>query len=179
MEKRGLLVIIGVSFLLLSVTAVDVSAEGLLSDVFNKIREWFDSSPFGGIFSQPVKRVEEIDMTFYPESFEKELQSPVNITSVSTNVYNFRGTIGISGRQVSLRESGTALAVECESESFDITGLEIPKLELENMRLMMISGNWNETTENGTVELTDFLGKAFVRNGSIELVGKVSKIIKG
>ena len=58
-------------------------------------------------------------------------------------------------------------------------GMKLGSLELKNMKLVLTSGNWNETTENGSVTIKDFLGNVVVKDGIIELEGNVSKMIKG
>ncbi|MBN2042827.1 MAG: hypothetical protein JW754_03395 [Candidatus Aenigmarchaeota archaeon] len=179
MNKKNVMIAVFISLLFVSLMTVNVSAEGLLSDLFNKIKEWFESSPFGGLFSQPVKSMEMIDLTFYPEFFSGNAEDPVNITSETTKIYNFRGGMEIGNNGLTLKESGTGLSVEHTGDSFDINGLRISSLELSGMKLSMVSGNWNETSENGTVRISDFLGNFFYRNGSVELVGNVSKITKG
>ncbi len=179
MNKKNIMVVVFISILFVSLMTVNVSAEGLLSDIFDKLKDWFDSSPFGGLFSQPVKSTEAIDITFYPETFSGESEQPINITSETTNLYNFKGKIDIAGNVLRMKETGTSLSIEHTGNSFNIHDFRIKSLELNNMRLSMVSGNWNETSENGSIKISDFFGKFFYRNGSVELVGNVSKITKG
>jgi hypothetical protein len=169
-----LFVIVGMSIFSSSVSA------GLLSDFFDKIREWFESSPLGGLFARPVKRMTEIDLTFYPKDFALNPESIVNVTSNSTKVLNFNGGISIDleGNFVVLKESNSQLTIEERLGKIEVHGLIIGNLELKGMKLSMVSGNWTETTDSGSLKMYDFLGKGIIDSDSIELVGNVSKVSK-
>jgi hypothetical protein len=178
--RKGIFIAFLISFLLVSSFIPSVSAQGFLSDIFEKIKQWFESSPFGNIFAQPVKRMEEIDLTFYPENFSLSLNTFVNITSNSTKISNFKGDLLVSNGYLELKEFGSSLTLEQRIDDLlEIHGLGITNLELKNMKLHMISGNWNETSENGSVKIFDFLGKGIIRKDMVELIGNVSKVIKG
>ncbi len=163
----------------MSIFSSSVSA-GLLSDFFDKIREWFESSPLGGLFARPVKRMTEIDLTFYPESFILNPESTVNITSDSTKVSNFNGEVSIDleGGFALLKESNSQLTIEEKLGEIEIHSLALSNLELKSMKLSMVSGNWTETAESGSLKMYDFLGKGVIKADSIELVGNVSKVSK-
>ncbi len=168
-------------FIIMGISLFSSSASaGLLSDFFDKIREWFESSPFGNLFARPVKRMTEIDLTFYPKSFVFKPESMVNLTTDSTRILNFNGEIELDLEKglAILRESNSQLRIEEKIETMEIQGLSLGSLELRNMKLTMISGNWTETTESGSLKMYDFLGKALLKPDSIELIGNVSKVVK-
>ncbi|NIP40199.1 MAG: hypothetical protein GTN39_01615 [Candidatus Aenigmarchaeota archaeon] len=169
-----LFVIIGTSVLASGVSA------GLLSDIFDNIKKWFESSPLGGLFSRPVKRMAEIDLTFYPKNFVLNPESVVNVTSNSTRVSNFKGEIEVNleGGVALLKESNSPLIIEERIGNVEIHGMSLGSLELKNTKLSMVSGNWTETTESGSLKIYDFLGKALLKTDSIELIGNVSKVSK-
>lgn len=181
MNSRNQKIIVVFIFVVIgtSVLASSVSA-GLLSDLFDNIRKWFESSPLGGLFARPVKRISEIDLTFYPESFVLNPESAVNVTSESTKVSNFNGEVSINLGEgfVLLKESNSQLVVEEKLGVIEMHGLTFGNLELKNMKLSMVSGNWTETAESGSLKIYDFLGKGTIKTDSIELVGNVSKISK-
>ena len=60
-----------------------------------------------------------------------------------------------------------------------IEGLSIADLSLTSMRIELISGEWNETSQNGSVSIQEFLGTALVTMDGIELDGNVSRLVKG
>ncbi len=178
MEPKIIGVIVIISLLSLSLLPVNASAEGFLSDIFDRIREWFEMSPFGGLFSQPVKRTEEVNLTFYPESFSAEIGSPVNITSNTTGIWNFKGEMGVvmARNLMVLREGGTELLIEQRIGDVRIENLKMPSLELTGMKLVLETGNWTQTSEDGSVTMKDFFGNAYIDRGVIRLEGNVSKL---
>lgn len=172
---------IGLVFLfLLSLTAQSVRAEGLLSDFFDMIKKWFESSPLGNLFAMPVKRIEVIKLSFYPETFEFNIEDFVNITLGGNEISNFKGNLEIDmeNKRVVLKEAGSSLSVKGVVGDVNVRGIKIGSLELKNMKLVLASGNWNETAENGSITIKDFLGDMMLKEGVIELDGNVSKIIK-
>jgi hypothetical protein len=177
---RKAMAIVLVALFLLSVTARPVRAEGLLSDFFDMIKKWFESSPLGNLFAMPVKRIETVKLGFYPETFEFKAEDFVNISTVTSEVSNFKGNIGIDmgNKILVLKEAGSSLSIKEKIGEINIVGLKLNSLELKNMKLVLTSGNWNETAENGTITIKDFLGDALVKEGVIELEGNVSKVLK-
>lgn len=163
----------------MSIFSSSVSA-GLLSDFLEKIRGWFESSPLSGLFARPVKRMTEIDLTFYPKDFVLRPESVVNVTSNSTKVMNFKGEVSIDleGNFVVLKDANSELTIEERLGEIDVHGLVVSNLKLAGMKLDMISGNWTESTESGSLKIYDFLGEGIITSDSIELVGNVSKIFK-
>jgi len=156
-------------------------AEGLLSDFFGMIKKWFESSPLGNIFTVPVKRVEMIKLSFYPESFELNAGEFINITTSTSEVGNFKGAISIDmkGKAVFFKEAGSSLLIKEGIGTVNIYGIKINSLDLRNLKLVLVSGNWNETTENGSLTINDFLGNGIIKEGVIELEGNVSRITRG
>lgn len=167
--------------LLLSITfAPTAKAEGFLSDFFNMIKNWFESSPLGNLFSTPIKRIETVKLSFYPDTFEFNVEEAVNMSTETTEISNFKGQMGIdmANKILTLKEAGTSLIIKETIGEVNINGLKIGSLELNELKLVLISGNWNETTENGSVTIKDFLGDVIIKEGVIELEGNISKMIK-
>ena len=168
--------------LFLSITFIPgVRAEGLLSELFEMIKKWFESSPLGNLFAMPVKRMEMIKLTFYPETFGFQVDDFVNITTETSEISKFKGNVDIDTTKgfVIFKESGSELTIKENLGKVIVEGMKINSLELKNMKLIIISGNWNETTENGSVMIKDFLGNMRIEGKFIELEGNVSKLIKG
>ncbi|MEE9323225.1 MAG: hypothetical protein V3U72_01645 [Candidatus Aenigmarchaeota archaeon] len=178
--KRAITIILVVLFLSIMVITPTARAEGLLSDFFNMIKKWFESSPLGNLFSMPVKRIETIKMSFYPESFEFSMDDFVNISTGTGEISNFKGhmSIDMGNKILVLKEAGSSLSIKETIGEINVEGLKIGSLELKGMKLVLASGNWNETTENGSVTIKDFLGRGLIKEGAIELEGNVSKVIK-
>ena len=155
-------------------------AEGLLSDFFSMLKKWFESSPLGNLFSMPVKRMEAIELTFYPDVFELVAEEFVNVSTESSEIENFRGVLSLDTgtKTLTMKESGTPLFIKQSTGTINVYGLKLASMELRNMKLVLTSGNWNETTENGSLVIKDFLGNALIKEGMIKLVGNVSRVIK-
>lgn len=174
---RKLIAVCIVFLFVVSIVPHQARAEGILTDFFDMIKKWFESSPFGNIFSMPVKRMETIDLTFYPEKFELAVAEPVNMSTNVTRIYGFKGAIKVdmpNGLMVS--ESPDSLSIEQALGEIRIEELSIGSLELKDMKLVLTSGNWTDTAENGSITIKDFLGTCKVMPGSIELVGNVSRM---
>ncbi len=171
------------SALILSViiAAPGVRAEGLLSDIFDSIKKWFESSPLGNIFNAPVNRAEAVRLVFYPGVFEFNSADFINITTPSGSIANFKGSISVdmAGKTSTFAESGSSLLIRENLGAISIDNLKLSSLDLRGMKLILNSGNWNETAENGSVAIKDFLGRGTIKDGYIELEGNVSRIIRG
>ena len=161
--------------------APGVRAEGMLSNFFNAIKQWFESSPIGNIFNAPVKRAETIKLSFYPETFEFAAQEPINISSEGMEISNFKGAVAVDmpNKMLTLKEASTSLMVQKKIGEITLREIRIASLELSGMKLVLAYGNWNETTENGTIKIADFLGTGTIKDGMVEIEGNASRIIKG
>ena len=166
---------------LMSIGAQSVRAEGGLSDIFDMIKKWFESSPFGNIFSMPVKRTETVKMSFYPETFGFDVTEIVNISSNESTVSGFKGHIlaNLKDDVLISKSSESSIMVEQKLGEITINELSIPLLELNGMEMVLTSGNWTESAENGSITIKDFLGTVIITKISIELEGNVSATIKG
>ena len=178
--KKAITFVMLVLFLSVSILP-GVRAEGLLSDFFDMIKKWFESSPLGNLFTVPVKRVETIKLSFYPESFEFSAQDFINMSTTTSEVSNFKGGISIdmNNKAVTFTEAGSSLVMKETLGVINVYGMKLSALELKGMKLALSSGNWNETTENGSVTINDFLGTGVIKEGVIELEGNVSRVVKG
>ncbi len=162
-----------------SILPTHARAEGLLSDFFKMIKRWFESSPLGNIFSMPVKRIEEIKLVFYPKNFTIAANNYVNITSNTTEIINFKGKVYMDmANKYMLLSSNSPLKIKQKLGEIRMSGVNIGSMEISNMKLVLMSGNWNETTENGSLTIKDFLGECIIKTDHIELHGNASKIIK-
>jgi hypothetical protein len=165
----------------IAATAQSVRAEGLLSDFFDMVKKWFDSSPLGNLFTAPVKRNEFIRLAFYPETFDFSTADLINITTATGEISNFKGTASVDMKNKALyfKESGSSLVIKETIGIINVDNLKISSLELKDMKLSLVSGNWNETTESGSISISDFLGKATIKDDYIEIEGNVSRLVKG
>lgn len=181
--KMALAIIMAALVLSITViaTAQSARAEGMLTDFFDMVKNWFDSSPLGNMFTSPIKRNDAIKLAFYPETFEFVTTDMINITTITSEIGNFKGTayVDMKNRAIYFREAGSSLMIKEVIGIVNIGSLKISSLELKNMKLSLASGNWNENTESGSISINDFLGKAVIKDGYIEIEGNVSRMVKG
>jgi hypothetical protein len=170
----------GVFAALLLVSAVLVSSSktsDFFSDLSRNINEWLKKSPFGGFFEIPVKSVNPVEFTFYPEQFELKPDNIVNITLGNTTIFNFKGVFNLNfkGNRLEMKETGSNLII-AQSGGFVIKELIIGKLSLSDMKFDVHSEKVNITVENSTVEIFDFIGNGMIEGNGIKLIGNVSKV---
>ncbi len=171
----------GVFAALLLVSAVLVSSSktsDFFSDLSRNINEWLKKSPFGGFFEIPVKSVNPVEFTFYPEQFELKPDNIVNITLDNTSIFNFKGVFNLNFKEnkFEIKEAGSNLIISPNNAGFVINDLNIGKLSLLNMKFDVQSQNVNITVENSTVEIFDFIGNGMIEGNGIKLIGNVSKV---
>lgn len=171
----------GVFAALLLVSAVLVSSSktsDFFSDISNKINEWLKKSPFGGFFEIPVKSVNPVEFTFYPEQFELKPDNFVNITLGNSTIFNFRGIfyLDLKENKFEIKETGSSLIIRPSNAGFVINDLKIGKLALTDMKFNVQSEKVNITVENSTVEIFDFIGNGMIEGNGIKLIGNVSKV---
>ncbi len=152
------------------------SQTNFLSDIINRIGGFLGSSPFGGLFSS-TEEPQPVDIIIYPENLSLHLDKN-NITLNSIELSEFTGDVSIdfSNKKISLSQKGSQLKLTAPIEKVTIEGLKIPKLLAENMRLEVVSGKYNITSNNGTIEVFNFFGQATITPQNIELMGNVTKI---
>ena len=180
-KETGLFVVFVVLLLSSTILVTSVSGEGFLSDILENIKKWFESSPFGNILSAPVKSTEEVVLVFNSDGFALEIPTPVNITTNTSRIINFKGMLKVDNEEgkAIFTQSGSSLSVEESIAGITINNLMLDALELNSREVHIMSGNWNETSQNGSVEMKDFVGRAILTHSTIKLQGNVSKISKG
>jgi len=160
------LALIMVSFLLATVLAAPQAKAGFFSDLVN------------GIFSSKPSNM-EISLTFYPGDFNLNYEDSINISSETAGIDNFRGTFEIKPSEgFMLKQKNSDLVIQLKTENLTINNIRINEISLENTKLNLVSGNWNETSENGSIMIKNFVGKAFISRNKIEMTGNVSSLEK-
>jgi len=77
-----------------------------------------------------------------------------------------------------LKQKNSDLVIQLKTENLTINNIRINEISLENTKLNLVSGNWNETSENGSIMIKNFVGKAFISRNKIEMTGNVSSLEK-
>ncbi len=148
---------------------------GLLSGIIEKISSWFSGSPFGGFLEQPEARSSTVQVILYPDEFSLKPESSVDLSAGGTEVTGFSGTMGADflNHTMTLSEEGSSLKVTLPMESIVLDGMRITSLSLAGMRFEIVP---NMTTDNGTLEMGNFLGRMEFKPDRIEMFGNVSML---
>jgi len=178
MLKRKIFVLIFVSMLFAMMLIAENAQAGFFSEIINSIKNWFSKSPLSAIFGQ--QKSEEVVLIFYPQKFTLNYDGSINISTQSITIYNFMGTFDINTAEgiFSFKQKNSELAFELKTDSMTIEKIKINELKLENTKLTLIYGNWNETTENGSIYMQNFIGKMTVEKDKVEMIGNTTKIVK-
>lgn len=182
-EWRFLAAIFGILLFFTSVFMGIFDFRSLLSKGFGGMGEWMKNSPFSGIldiFSRPGESIHEVDIYLYPKNLSLNLKENANITLNSTKISNFKGEINIDfvKKEIELRYLDSPFELQSTLENVKIENVKIKEMEFRNLKMNVVSKEWNSTSENGTIKILDFIGDSFISNGYIELKGNVSKLLK-
>ena len=146
------------------------------SDIMEQIGGWMKDSPFGGFFSTPVTSTTRVSMTLFSDTLEFSPSNEANITTISgANITGFSGTVtaDLPGETVLLTEPGTPLRISLPLDRLEFAELEMASLLLENTGFLI---DPNMTTDNGTVEITGFLGTGTLTTKGLKIEGNVSRL---
>lgn len=171
---------------LLFVSSVFVGDFGLrefFGTITEKLGEWLGNSPFGGLFTAPTSSVIDADVVslkIYPETFTLRPDHPVNITFGTHTITDFTGDISVDyvGNVLAFDEANSQLVLEMPIETTAVEGMFIKKLVIDNEKIDVSTGDWEISSNNGSIELYDFDGIAEIDSGMIALSGNISKLVR-
>lgn len=163
-----------------SMLAGNLGVKEFFSGAVGKVGDWLGSSPLGGFFSSSSKSTEGIDIVLFPESISLSPDSGFNMSMGSTKMNGLSGILELDFRSetAKFQEKNSPLSFSLPLKESVLTGLSFSKLVVENVGITVLSGSWNITTSNGTVELYDFTGRGIVSGDGLELIGNVSKLVR-
>ncbi len=163
-----------VSYVIIGVPGIRDFFGGIASGVGKAL----ESSPFGGLFSSGGVKKIYAEITLYPDTFSLKPELPVNITLGDTVLQDFRGEISmdLANDTISMKQEGSSLVISPRLDLVVIEGLKISRLDLENMKANVKSGDIDTDVENGTLEILDFLGEGKITEEYIMLSGNVTKV---
>lgn len=179
--------ILAAGFVALMVTASFLGNFGIgdfFSGIVDKIRGWLEDGPFKGVFSTPEKteaQAENVYLVLYPDHYTLASDSGIElIINDEINLTGFRGLLNIDfqNREMELNESGTGLFAVLPLRGTSVMGAEFKKLGVYGMKMKMKSGDWTETSENGTTEVYGFSPIINIGPDSIEFSGNATKVVK-
>lgn len=151
---------------------------GFFSDSIGRIGDFLAGSPFGDLFSLGPE-TSEATITFYPAAFNFSLDTPTDIMLGDSRFTAFTGTatVDFAGDLITLAEH-RGLEITSRVVDTEFADFRFSSMVLEGMRVEVMSGQWTMTSDNGTIEIRDFAGAAFIhaRNQSVSFVGNVSLV---
>ncbi len=146
---------------------------GFFGSVGKTIGDWLGNSPFGGFFGSSSPKTNEVDLTLHPRNLTLKSESAVNITTPSIILEEFNGKIRIDfeSNTLTLEESNSPLKLNLDLQNITIEKIKIGRLAIENTEFEIKP---NITTDNGTIEMVNFIGRCTIEENSIKLKGNLS-----
>jgi hypothetical protein len=145
------------------------------SSIIGKLREWLGKSPFEGFFASPAQKVRPMSIYLTAPEITLQPESPVNITSPSTMFLNFQGRLEINFGEgkIAMIASDSPFEAGMPLGEYEVEGLHFTSVTFSSVGLEVDS---HVKSENGSVEMSDFLGKARILPDSLLLEGNVSSL---
>lgn len=155
-----------------SVLVGNFGVQDFFSDVVDGIGDLLGGSPFGGFFGTPSSKNKEVEITLFPQSFTLQSDSILNISN-SVGIEGFDGVLHLyfTNQSLVMKEKNSPLTLNLRLEHLEIENIKLGKTTVENMAFEVKP---NITTNNGTMEMTNFLGRAVVEENKLTLHGNVS-----
>ena len=186
MLMKGLLewkILAAVFAILIVASSALVSNSGIKDTFLNStgnIGDWLGGSPFGSLFQTPQKEMTWVKIDIKSGQIGLVMESPVNITSDSSSIKNFKGDMNIdfdtNSSQFIL--SGTDFVMDTKIERMKIEGVRISSLVLDNIDYVVESEKSSVTGTDDRLEIHDFAGDITI-DGSLMLEGNVSVVKNG
>jgi len=165
----AIIALLVVSFILLE----GFGATTFFSGTISSIGEWFGSSPFGSIV--PGSEGRRVTIRLYPENLTLEPEGEVEISTKTSTFTGFKGSINMNleDRVMTLSEEGSTFRAMIPSSNVTISGFRLSRLSLEEAKFDIEP---DITTENGTINIRDFVGTCVTKADALELEGNVSAL---
>lgn len=150
--------------------------DNVLTDIFNRISEWLQNSPLQGFLSTPQAENKKVLITFISPDFDIPVDNIINITAGGTLINEFKGTIDpdFSSGLVTFRERDSSLGIVVVIDNILIEGVETKKLLAEELNFKTDD---NIDAQNGSVEITNFLGSVQLSGNDLRFEGNASKFM--
>src|SRR3989338_1886438 len=163
---------------LLFVSSVVVGNFGLtdfVTQIVDGIQNIFGPGSFSGLAIATVGS-KEVDLTLNPLSMTVKLDQPVDVTAGTTVLNNFQGEMELNfvDNVVTFKEGNSKLKVSVPAQKASIERLALKKVSTSGIKFLIKP---NIFSSNGSLELTDFSGRADIDVGSLRLTGNVTKAL--
>ena len=161
----------------------DFGIGDFFTTVSEKLGEWLGNSPFSGMFTTTkpvVTGPDTINVRIQPETFVLRPDQPINISFDNREITGFSGTITVNytDNRIIFDESNSDLSMTMPLETIKIEGLAFRKLDITEMQMETEAGEWDFSTENGSIEIHDFFGTGEITPKAIEIKGNISKLVR-
>jgi len=148
----------------------------MFGGIVGKLTDWLGGAPMPIPSGKPGSK--EIALSLYPKNFTLSPGSKLNLTLGESYFEDFNGDISVdytTGR-LSLKEKGSSLSISSAIQPLEIQNLGIPRLQMAEMKFILVSSQSNITSESGPIDIQNFQGTFSISNSSITLEGNVTKI---
>ena len=176
-EWKILAAIFAVLIVASSALVSNIGIKDMFLNSTGNLGDWMEGLPFGSLFSAPEKTTNPVVITLSGGNIQLLIDSPVNITSESSSVRNFVGTMDIilDENKTILSPKDSDLVFDLKLDNMFVSSVNVPSLVLENMDFVVQNDNTNITGTDDKIEIHDFYGDLTVTD-VIELKGNVSKV---
>lgn len=144
--------------------------EDFFSDIFEKLSEWLGTSPFG-----TTSRTTYVEFILYPKELSFTVEKPVNITLDSFKVENFLGDVSISFINDTISLQSNSLVINTHTQNLIIHTLQLKNLKAL-CKFQVFGPSSNITSENGSIEIYNFLGTLSLSNHTLYFSGNTTRI---
>ncbi len=161
---------------LLVVSSILIGGLGF-TDIVDNIKEWLGGSPFGGIVDFPEAGSKEATVIIYATPFSFSPDDPINATIGGASIEGFSGIVSADFEELSLTFSteGFRLSFPISNITLDVS---VGRLEITNSDFAVKDGELETSAENGTLEISDFVGSMEFRDTRATLTGNFT-MVKG
>ena len=160
---------------LLIVSSVLIGGLGF-TDIVDNVRDWLGGSPFGGFVDFPEAGSKEAAVIIYKTPFSFSPEDPINVTIGEAEMSGFSGSISADFEKLSLKFSADGLMLTVPISNITIDGISIGKLALNPSDFSVKSDNLETAAENGTLEMTNFVGSIEFRDTRATFTGNFTTV---
>ncbi len=162
---------------LLIVSSVLIGGLGF-TEIVDNIRDWLGGSPFGGIVDFPEAGSKEATVIIYSTPFSFSPDNPINATIGGASVEGFSGIVSADFETLSLAFSSEGFRLSFPISNITLEDVSVGKLDITNADFAVKDGELETSAENGTLEISDFVGSMEFRDTRATLTGNFT-MVKG
>jgi len=146
---------------------------GLASSALGRLKDWLSKSPFEGFLVARASGPKEVSLTMSTMELSLDPRSPVNMTSQTAAFTDFKGRINISFEKKKVALASSSFSAELPLDEWHVYGLQLPSASFGPVKFNV---RGQVQSDNGSVDMADFLGNATITPDQLLLEGNVSRL---